>query len=145
MYVFVAVGETVSESLVLPPVQVFPVGLFETIVTLSPAQILVEPLTVMEAVSGLTVISFPNDDLEPQPLETVTEYVPEVNIFMVSAVDPPVHTLLVVLLDFNTTLSPEQKVVELFAVIVGTGGGAVSTVTFFVAIEVQPPFVNVSV
>lgn len=115
----------------------------EVKITLSPAQNVVDPLTVTRGVTGLgrTVTTLGIEVLvQPKIFVRLTVKVPELNTLIERVVAPvfqrfPDSALLV-----NVTLSPRQKFTGPFAVMTGIGGlGLTLTTTEFELTERQVP------
>ena len=116
---------TSIEVVVAPELQLFPIGLLDVSVTVSPSQTVVGPLAVIVGVAGigLTVTTVGLETAEEQPKATsTTVYVPEVVMVVEGVKSPLLQTLPEVALDVRTTLSPEQNVVGPEALTVGVGG-----------------------
>lgn len=137
------------DCVVAPVDHTLPVADDDVRITEPPAQKVVEPPAVIVGVAGFafTVTVVVADVAEqPEPLVTVTEYVPEVLTVIDCEVAPVDHRLPVAEDDVKVTEPPVQKVVGPPAVIVGVDGLALTVTTVVVDVAEQPdPLVTVTV
>ena len=110
---------------------VFPLAALDVSTTFPPWQKVVgPPAVIVTAGAGLTV-TLTAEDVPPHPLLSVTVYDPDAVTVMLCVVAPLLHTLLLLMLEVSSTLSPWQNVVGPPAAIEGMLFGFTLTVTAF--------------
>jgi hypothetical protein len=130
-----------------PVLQKLLATVLEVSITLSPEQKAVGPDGVTTGVAGvgLTVMVVTVEWLEQPPDVIVSVNVPAAYKVMLCVRAPLLQELLMALLEVNLTLSPEQKVVGPFGVIVGIGGLGLTVTIVPLEKAEHPPLVTVSV
>ena len=122
----------------LPPLlHAFPLGWLDVSTTFPPWQNVVGPPAVIVTEGAGFTVTLTADDVPPHPLLSITVYDPDASTVMLDEVAPVLHTLLLLMLEVSTTLSPWQNVVGPLAVIEGMLFGFTLTVIAF-EIPVQP-------